>query len=618
MPNKVLTVVVPSNPIEVLTIRVPGQQGPGGIPGPPGPSSVLSIGTVSSLAEGATATATLSGVSPTQTLNLGIPRGATGAAGPPSALSVGTITTSAPGGNGAATITGTAPNYTLNLTLPRGYGVPSLGTANQVLVKNSSTDYDTGWLSFDTAATANTLVRRDAAGDIYVVDAYGSAAPTVANQLTRKDYVDTQVATRATTVHTHTASQISDSTATGRSVLMATDGPAARTAIGAGTGNSNLALGTTSTTAKAGDYQPTAANISDSTTVGRSVLTATDQAAARTAIGAGTGNGSSNLVLGTTSTTAKAGDYSPPAATEAVSGISRFATSSETTAGSLNSVSVHPAGLATALSSTITTARQEPLSRNVSGAITIAATDAYDIVMVNNTVRTSVLQATLPTNATVPLAVGTWIDVCAPGIGTVLIAGASGVTLRGDGRVYGNYGVSRILKVATDEWVIINTFLPKDAFARCFAYADTGVTGWAAGFNYLPLNAESIDTHNGHPTGAISGSDVDTTTKQNRYTCQPGQAGEYLVSAMINITVGVTSVLHCRILKNNTWFRGCAGLITSSSVSGTVLTGEKLVTLAEGDWVTAQHYCNTANYNTDANEQASGGATNWMSVNRIS
>lgn len=88
---------------------------------------------------------------------------------------------------------------------------------------------------------------------------------------------------KAATVHTHTASQISDSTATGRSVVTATDAAAARTAIGAGT--SNLAIGTTGSTAKAGDYQPTAANISDATTVGRNILTAANAAAARAAAG---------------------------------------------------------------------------------------------------------------------------------------------------------------------------------------------------------------------------------------------------------------------------------------------------------------------------------------------
>lgn len=66
-------------------------------------------------------------------------------------------------------------------------------------------------------------------------------------------------------------------------------------------------IGTGPTDAKAGDYQPTAASISDATATGRSILTATDATAARTAIGAGT----SNLALGTTSTTAKAGDYAP-------------------------------------------------------------------------------------------------------------------------------------------------------------------------------------------------------------------------------------------------------------------------------------------------------------------
>jgi hypothetical protein len=51
--------------------------------------------------------------------------------------------------------------------------------------------------------------------------------------------------------HTHTASAISDSTAVGRSVLTAADAAAARTAIGAGT--SNLTIGTTGSTAMAGN-----------------------------------------------------------------------------------------------------------------------------------------------------------------------------------------------------------------------------------------------------------------------------------------------------------------------------------------------------------------------------
>lgn len=51
-----------------------------------------------------------------------------------------------------------------------------------------------------------------------------------------------------------------------------------------------------------------ATDISDSTTVGRNVLKASNAAAARSAIGAGTGNGTSNLAIGTTSSTAMRGD----------------------------------------------------------------------------------------------------------------------------------------------------------------------------------------------------------------------------------------------------------------------------------------------------------------------
>ncbi|MFE7747313.1 hypothetical protein [Nocardia sp. NPDC057455] len=75
------------------------------------------------------------------------------------------------------------------------------------------------------------------------------------------------------------ADDITDATTTGKAVLRATDPTTARGAIGAGT--SNLTLGTTGTTAKAGNWTPAAADITDSTTLGRAVLTAANAAAAR-------------------------------------------------------------------------------------------------------------------------------------------------------------------------------------------------------------------------------------------------------------------------------------------------------------------------------------------------
>lgn len=57
----------------------------------------------------------------------------------------------------------------------------------------------------------------------------------------------------------------------------------------------------------AGGGSVASADITDATAVGKSVLTAADTAMARTAIGAGT----SSLALGTTSSTALAGNYAP-------------------------------------------------------------------------------------------------------------------------------------------------------------------------------------------------------------------------------------------------------------------------------------------------------------------
>lgn len=63
----------------------------------------------------------------------------------------------------------------------------------------------------------------------------------------------------ASSTHTHAAAQISDSTLVGQAVLTASSQAAARSAIGAGT--SSLALGTTSTTAMAGNKTFTKADV---------------------------------------------------------------------------------------------------------------------------------------------------------------------------------------------------------------------------------------------------------------------------------------------------------------------------------------------------------------------
>ncbi len=84
--------------------------------GATGPSNTLAIGTVTS---DASPSATITGTSPNQTLNLVLPKGDkgdTGNTGPANTLTIGTVTT----GAASATITGTAPSQVLNLVIPQG------------------------------------------------------------------------------------------------------------------------------------------------------------------------------------------------------------------------------------------------------------------------------------------------------------------------------------------------------------------------------------------------------------------------------------------------------------------------------------------------------------------
>ena len=76
-----------------------------------------------------------------------------------------------------------------------------------------------------------------------------------------------------------TADSITDATTVGKALIRAVNQAGARAAIGAGT--SDLQIGTTGSTAKAGNYQPAAADISNSTTIGQNLITATDAAAVR-------------------------------------------------------------------------------------------------------------------------------------------------------------------------------------------------------------------------------------------------------------------------------------------------------------------------------------------------
>lgn len=134
-----------------------------------------------------------------------------------------------------------------------GFLAPFVATVPQVMWKSGSF---TGYFNSYIGMRDEAIAARDAAED----SAASAAASAALAQAPTDEQVDEGIAranlpaTYATIIHSHAAADITDSTTVGRNVLKAADAAAARTAIGAGT--SSLAIGATSTTAKAGNYVP--------------------------------------------------------------------------------------------------------------------------------------------------------------------------------------------------------------------------------------------------------------------------------------------------------------------------------------------------------------------------
>lgn len=117
----------------------------------------------------------------------------------------------------------------------------------------------------------------------------------------------------------------------------------------------------------------------------------------------------------------------------------------------------------------------EILCSTRTAAYTLALSDAETCVEMNSS---SDVTVTVPTHATVPLSVGTWIKVRQLGAGQVSIAGASGVTIRTpDGvRTKGVNATVFLHQRATDDWVLGENLSDFASFVQQVATGGVGTS----------------------------------------------------------------------------------------------------------------------------------------------
>lgn len=128
-----------------------------GVKGDAGPANTLTLGTVTTGAAGTSASATITGTSPNQTLNLTIPRGNVGnagAAGAAATITVGTVTTGAAGTSAVVTNSGTTSAAVLDFTIPKGD--TGTGTPTGSVLDFAGSSAPTGWLIADGSAISRT------------------------------------------------------------------------------------------------------------------------------------------------------------------------------------------------------------------------------------------------------------------------------------------------------------------------------------------------------------------------------------------------------------------------------------------------------------------------------
>jgi hypothetical protein len=148
------------------------------------------------------------------------------------------------------------------------------------------------------------------------------------------------------------------------------------------------------------------------------------------------------------------------------------------------------------------------------------------------------------------------------------------------------------------------------AFPYAFLRQTTAMTGQAAGWQDILLQAEDFDSHGAH----------DPVTNPARWTCPAGQGGVYAVHGTVqfsSIIVGLT--LNATIAKNGTRLPGGSGsnLEVGSAGDHGMSTGRKLVTLAPTDYVTVQGFCSGAGWGTKVNTTTDPQMQSTLAIERI-
>lgn len=184
----------------------------------------------------------------------------------------------------------------------------------------------------------------------------------------------------------------------------------------------------------------------------------------------------------------------------------------------------------------VTLARRVNLTRTVTADFTLAPTDDGGIIFVNGASWSTTIVCNVPTNALVPIPIGTMIELrtATTAKSPMNLVPAVGVTIAGSTLIYGQASSMRICKTADDSWVVLSVNQSPGPILRRKIKTGSGGATLGAGFTKMRLDGSNVAnvTNNVDTLGTNEQYNAST----DLYKCYVRRSGWYDVQGQIITT----------------------------------------------------------------------------------
>lgn len=234
-----------------------------------------------------------------------------------------------------------------------------------------------------------------------------------------------------------------------------------------------------------------------------------------------------------------------------------------------------------AIGSAVTSARLSAISRTISAAATLQAADIGGMVVASNSSYTP-YNFTIPTNATVAIAVGSSFKITSSNKGTVRLSPSGGVTLRGQSMIYGGYSSAEVLKIATDEWLVVDWVPSPGPMFKSYPVTGTNVPNLS--FTPLPLGGADPAPAQSASFDSLGSNEQWSSSFPTRIFAR--REGYYDVSSQLNLGTPARSAT----MLNVNGVMNFIGAINSGTVAEQSLLGTGTLKMQLGDYVEMMGY----------------------------